>query len=684
MSDWTISYGGAEKSLSEWGVRADFSGEFVSKGRDTVTLATVEAFDPGAAQFAWGSPVVVSRDRTISNGQYTGGAIWFQGYVGALRMEASGSGQAIGYEMPGPWWLLERLQFKQARNVFAGWATPGQPASGATFSTVFVAESFLGEDLTEALWTGTQAIGEILAYANECWNATKRGAANGRDNSRDILQVGTIDCGQVFPKTRAQTVSCAEAIAQILRYFPTVVTWFDYTTSPPTLYLRDQANLATVSATLTASQEREVSLAPQYDRQLAGVMLCFKQTSTFNGVPWPQLYFDRYPATITDYTPNVLTHVVELAGAKTTGMSGTVAVAALAPAYSSEAGDRAAFWTGLDTSLQDPLIDPSSIAAGVPLSVSDRTGAAVDVTAYPNILLPGSEVSSWMGVQWVEATVQVQVSFNKYTDAAFKLLADMVDHRLISYRVILTNAVSKTYTGQFLQDTGDPVPPLYPAPGSLAYALYQSVSRLQYAGVFTPVGATLRSDIQVGTVLTLVGPNNTYAGLLVQSVLSRPHYGEMRVEYGPAARIDAADLVEMWRATRWRTLYNLPSGRSSGMATVTASLDTSGAEAKENTSHGLGTYSLRSATYDQGAGSNGPNGVTQIALNAQAETISLTRQNPDGSGAMSVDGNGNRVGQVVISLAACAGKQLGITTMAVCDAATGATKTVLVLASEPY
>jgi hypothetical protein len=665
-------------------VKADFSCEFVSKGKDTVTLATVEAFDPGQAQFSWGSPVVVNRDRNSKNGPYTGGTIWFQGYVGALRMEATGSGQAIGYEMHGPWWMLERLQFKQARNVFAGWAKPGQPASGATFSTVFVAESFLGEDLTEALWTGAQAIGEILTYANECWNPTKRGAASGRDNSRDIFQVGLIDCAQVFPKTRAQTVSCAEALVQILRYFPTVVTWFDYRTSPPTIYLRDQANLPAVSATLTASQEREVSLAPQYDRQLAGVILCFKQTSTFNGVPWPQLYFDRYPSTVTDYTPNVLTHVVELAGAKTTGMSGTVAVAALAPAYSSAEGDRAAFWTGLDTSLQDPLIDPSSIEAAPPLSVTDPAGAAVDVTAYPNILLPGSEVSSWMGVQWVEATIQVQVSFSKYFDTGFKILADMVDHRLISYRVILTNAVSKIYTGQFLQDTGDPVPPLYPASGSLACALYQSVSRLQYAGVFTPVGMTLRSDIQVGTVLTLVGPNNTYAGLLVQSVQSRPHYGETRVEYGPAARIDAADLVELWRASRWRTLYNLPSGRSSGMATVTAAMDTSGAEAKENTSHGLGTYSLRSTTYDQGAGSNGPNGVTQIIQNARTETISLTRQNPDGSGAMSTDGDGNPVGQVIISLPACEGKQLGITAMAVCDTATGATKTVLVLASAPY
>jgi len=507
---------------------------------------------------------------------------------------------------------------------------------------------------------------------------------SGRDDAQDIFQVGTIDAGQVFPKTRAQTVSCAEAMIQVLRFFPTVVTWFDYTTSPPTLWMRDQTNLAAVSATLTASQEREVLVAPQFSRQLAGVILCFKQTNNFNGVPWPQLYFDRYPAAITDYTPNVLTHVVELAGAKTTAMSGTVEVTPLAPAYSASAGDRAAFWTGLDASLQDPLIQPASIAAAAPLSVTDPSGAAVDLAVYPNILLPGSEVSSWMGARWVEATIQVQVSFNKYHDAGFKLLADAVDHRLISYRVILTDAVSKTYTGQFLQETGDAPPPLYPAPGSLAYALYQSASRLQYEGVFTAVGTALRSDIQVGTVLTLIGPNRTYAGLLTQSVQSRPHFGELRVEFGPGARIDAAGLVEMWRASRWRTLYNLPSGRSSGVATVSAAVDTSGAAAKENTSHGLGTYSVRSATYDQGTGANGPNGVTQIIQNAQTEAIVLARQNPDGSGVMSADGNGQALGRVAISLQDCGGHEVTLREMTVCDAATGTVKKARVLASQPY
>jgi len=122
---------------------------------------------------------------------------------------------------------------------------PTDPHSGLNpLATVFIAETFLGEDPTEAQWTGAQAITEILNFANECWNPTKRGATSGRDNTQDLLTIGTIDCGQVFPKTRASTLSCAEAITQILRgFFPATVPWFNYATTPPTLNIRDQSNL---------------------------------------------------------------------------------------------------------------------------------------------------------------------------------------------------------------------------------------------------------------------------------------------------------------------------------------------------------------------------------------------------------------------------------------------------------
>jgi len=590
MSYWTLTYAGTEKVLADWGVRADFALAFHNKETDRLTLNTVETFDPANAQFPWGSALVLQRDRTLSGGSFSGGSIVFQGLVSQMRTSAEGSHQAMGYEVSGPWWLLTRLQFKQSRKVFGGWVDgPGHPSSGALLATAFTAETFLGEDPSAAMWTGAQSITEILSYANECWNATKRGATIGRDNAQDVLQIGTIDCGQVFPKIRAQAVSCAEAIVQILRYFPATVTWFDYTTSPPTLNIRDIASLDHTALTLSAQQEREVNIAPQYDRQLAGVMLCYKQVGLVDGVPWPGLYFDKYPESITDYTPNVVTHVIEIPGQKVTTLFSSVTALALAPAYSATLADRVNFWLALDPALSDPYITPGSITAGVPISVTTPAGAAIDTGVYPRMLMPGSKVASWMGVLWIEAIISVPITYLRCRDTAHAV-KDSAVSGVLHLRCILTNATTGSYSGSQLLDTGELVPPCYPASGSLALAAYTSAATLQYAGSITLLGQTLRTDIALGQTLSLTGPSHTYTGLLVQSVEVRPHYGEMRVEFSPAARIDAAGLVEMWRASRWRTTYNLPSNRSSGTASISASFDTTGVDHKQDTTHSLATY----------------------------------------------------------------------------------------------
>ena len=662
---YTIVYGGTENSLAGWGVRADVTWRFANKERDALVLNTVEAFDPAAPQFAWGAAITLYAGRTYAGGVYSGGTIVFQGLVGLVRTAATGGKQGVGYEVYGPWWLLQRLQFKQTRNVFAGWVDgPGTPASGPVLTPVVLAETFLGEDPGEVMWTGAQALAEILNWANECWNPTKRGAASGRDNARDILQLGAIDCGQVFPKTRANTVSCAEAMIQILRYFPATVCWFDYTTTPPTLNLRDAANLAAVSETISANQEKEIALAPEYERQLAGVMITYKQVTVTDGVPWPSLYVDRFPATITDYTPNVLSHVIDIPGWKVNTMKGTVSVAALAAAFASAAAARAGFWINLDRALQDPLVNPATVTAGVPVSVTDNCGNPIDTANYPNILLPGSQVASWMvGVHWIEATIQVQVGFSQYRDSAFTVLEDQVVNRLVNYQVILTNAASTTYSGAQLADTGEAVPPCYPAAGSLAQAAYTSASTLSYQGRVVFLDAVLRSGLGVGKVLTLVGPNHTYPNLLVQAVECRPHYGELRVEFGPSARIDAGALVELWRASRWRTTYHLPSGRSSGLGSITASFDTSGTGHKENTSHGVGSFSVRSTTYDQGTAGSTPNGVTVIQQHAPNEAITIGRVNGSTGAAVTTDGSGNAVGSISLVLANTGGKAVALRAM---------------------
>jgi hypothetical protein len=626
---WTLSYSGTEQPLGTWGLCADFSIELVNKGRDTVRMRSTELFDAGPPQFAWGAPVTIYRDRVTATPPatgFTGGSIFFAGYVADIKRLNQAGRQNLQYSFAGPWWLLERLTFKQTRTAFAGWKSPGQPSSGFNTTQLITPEVYLGESPTEQWMTNGAEIVEILNWANQCYNPTRRGATSGIDASQDILKIGTIDPAVWMPRTRASAIFCSEALNNVLRWSPDVVCWFDYTTTPPTFNARALANLATVSQTITAQQEREISLAPQYDRQLGGVIIVYKQVQTIDGVACLNWYFDKADAhgsglylsdqvtlspgsgpggvQITDYTPFVSEHQIELAGTSVTYAN----VSVIANPVASLLAGNVAAWQATDQSLADPLINPASIAV-TNLAITDGNGDPVDTAAYPNILVEG-QLCSYMGVQWIDCTLTATVASSRFTDNTFTTLTS-ISTRQVTHRIRLTNATTQTYRYVTQYVPGENVPT------GLAASLYNSLKTLQYAGSATFVGTGVLSGLSVGNLLTLVGPTNTYATLLVQSVKIVPHLGALTATFSPSAALDAPELIELARAARFRILYAIPSGRATGSAPGSNDVGLGSATAKENTQHGVPGYSAL-AVNAPAAGSNGPVNVTLKAADVTA------------------------------------------------------------------
>ena len=679
---FTLLYNGTEKALADWGICADFALEFLNKGRDCLALRTTEDFDDGAAQFAWGQCVTLYRDRNPApGGGFTDGALCFQGTVGEVRRLTEEGRQGIRYLIYGPWWLLERLHFKQPRVIFEAYSTPGNPQGGYVTTGAFLTEVYLGELPTEGPQTNGQQVAEVLNWANACYNPTRRGATSGIDPSQDILQIGAIDPQVNIPKTRVNDIFCSEAIINVLRWSPDAVCWFDYTTSPPTFNCRSLANLTVLPITITAEQEKQIHVAPQYERALAGVWLNYKSTQTVNGVAWPTLIVDKYPPTITDYTPNVAVHCIELAGAQVTRISVPVVTAPIAAVVAPDNAARTAWWLAADSSLaNDPNIDPTSITCD-PATVTDLQGNPLDLAnTYPNTLIKG-QLNSWMGVNWIDAIVTATISFNRYADANHKIPSATLEQKTVTHRVTLTNATTQTYRAVTHFDSGEA------APVGIAQAVYTSLSTLQYAGVITlviPPGApTDTFPVSLGCLLTLNGPNNSFPNCLLQTLRLTPHLGLTECAFNPSAPLDAPALVELARVGRWRIIYNLPSGRSTGQAPGAADVGLGTATQKENTIPGHANLNLLAATYNQGAAGANPDGTTQIALDAKGETFQLARL--DASGAvLSQDGANNPLGFVRISQAATLGKSITLTTMKVCDPSTGSQKSVIVLASTPF
>lgn len=614
---WTLLLNGTtEKELQDWSIRADLSTEHGQKTPHSITATTTEDFDAAAPQFAYGDDVIIYRDRTAIG---TGGAIHFQGACRKVNRTTVGGQERIEYTFADWWWSAGWHQFKQPRQVFNGWSTPGDPSSGATYVTRFTSEVYLFERADGTRQTNGAQVIEILNWLNECFNPARRGAitptlqANGGYTylSGDILRVGQIDPAVLQLPVRNQGGQCSELIIQCLRLSPDAVVHTDNSTTPPTVNVFSEANQPGVSITITAEQEKEISISRAQDLEVPGVIIHYNRIDDVDGRLSEVVYQDSYPVSAYapsyptenpafiafQYTPGLIEHWQELSGGQVSHVTSVVQVRAIADAL---AGGAAAvsWWKNYkDKTLSDPLILPGSLAITEATVVND-SDVAVNTIDFPNELISG-EIFTWMtGINVIEATIKAEVSYSRYTDATHVAVERKVSQKQIHARVRLTNAISTTYTS-FESFTPGEDPPV-----GVAQALYTSLHTPRHAGSISFTGqemgkfkaSGLDMGIVIGTRLTLIGPNNTYTGLVVQDVSGTPHDGGLRVTFGPSAPLDAAARIEIARATRWRTTYRMPSGRAIGGPSASNTFAVGGDVQKENTVKGEGTHEVHSAT----------------------------------------------------------------------------------------
>jgi hypothetical protein len=667
---WTLKVGATEKSLFAWGISTDLSRQRTSKGRGTVTLRTIETFDPAAGpQFAGPAVVaglislthaIIYRDRASADGStnsFSAGSIYFQGYFDDPDRTTSEGRENIQYQLHNVWWLFERNPFKQHRNQFNGWdgshnrvlaasvaaggagyvvgdtvtiaggtgtaatftvaavsagavtllvsangggkytanpASPNAPTggSGAGLSVSLVmtrspllvdevlSEIFLGENLNSAggyttrFTTGGQ-IQEVIDWLNECYNPTKRGATVGRDDAQDVVQSGTIDPHTLMPVTRVNTVFCSDAIHACLRWEPDAVIQIDDSTLPPTINVRklakwnnattpptfiDYTNLPETTVTLTADQEKQIRLANQVARSLPGVIIYYQSWNVNDNVIVPQLVIDKYPGSIDDYTPEVSSHCIILAGSVALYERATVKGTPIAPAVSATASDRKDWWVAHDNTLNvqhDPRVIDASIAAEIATVKNSSTGAAIDTSIYL-YELKDSLLPTWLTGLLVRATVAASVSFDRTHDTAQNIPDHKDTNRIHTKTLQLTNVAPGFYR-QLASITTAEVPPQ-----GVAESVYRSLNAEQYAGTITFAEQDLRTSPEIGQRYKLVGPNHTFINCLVQQVHDIPHAGLTTITFGPSSPIDLDTWIDLARASRERTTWNFPSGRGDG------------------------------------------------------------------------------------------------------------------------
>jgi hypothetical protein len=629
---WTIKYSGTEKTLEDWGLLNDFTADFANKAKSTVTFRTNERFDAGAPQFtsfpAWfranpaGNPasqlVLLYRDRTAVG---AGGTIYFAGYLDDPVRLLEGGLEHIQYQLHNVLWLFERNPFKQYRNQFAGWTVPGDPSSGASYVKKVCPEIYLGENWSAsgALFKQYQQIQEVIDWMNESYNPTRRGAVGGMDATKDVVQAGTLNPAAKIPKNRVNTIFCIEAINSVLRWAPdaifkvdnaaasstvppvfsvlTMAKW-NYATDPPTFI--DYTNLPEVTVNITSQQEKAIQLQMQSGRQLPGVILYYETSSTVDSVTVPILVKDDYPVGTSDFYPEVPSHAVQLEGSKLMHVKVNAITEAIADPISGSAAAKKAWWKKYCHTLQDAKIKDSTIVAQA-ASLKDEAGVDVDPAVYPRQLL-GRPLPQWVkdtfGIVTKRAFIRAQIAYQRYSDSGQKIPdftkgTNASDGHFLTHEVTVTNATTQLYETVQSFDSGETIP------AGVAESVYRAVAIAQQAGTITLRDDQLRSDIYIGCRLKLIGPTTTFTNILPQQITARPCQGITAVRFGPSAMVDADALIELARATRFRYIYNMPSGRSDGFGSGGEEVDHSVDQARGNTIGNEGSNQLLSAVFKQ-------------------------------------------------------------------------------------
>ena len=679
MTNWTLTYNGAEKALSAWGICADFSVVFSSKEESVVNFTTTEIFDAVTPQFPWMGAAILQRDRIIgTGGSFSGGTIYFQGYFGKPTRDVSGGTQHIRYQLHNAWWLMMRTAFKQVRKVWTGWIG-GNPANGPVLANQVLTEIYLGENPDETYCTNGAQVAEVLNWIYQVYNPTWQANNAPTDPTKNVIQIGAIDPQLICPRTRVNSIFCAEAILNVLRWSPDCVLTWDYTQTPPVVAVKKLANLPTVTINLTANQEKQIKISPEYDRQLSGVVLYYKWVNTVDGTSALQIATDRYPLSTTDYQPEVYCATIELAGCQIMHVTAAVQTSPLSALTSGNTAAQLAWWQSCDQTLNDPSINPASIVLSAPV-VTDTNGNIINQSTYPNILV-GKSLPPWVPAQSIAAVITASITFNKFTDQTYSVQTSDVT-RQIRQNVTLTNASTTVYS-TISQFTAGEAPVNYnPTTGQftngLAQQIYTAVQTLQYSGTIQFADSQLRSDISIGSNVTLVGPNNTYANCQVQRIETQPHFGRTTVEFGPSSRLDAPALIELALATRWRTTYNMPSGRATGTAPGSQSVDVSASTPANNTQYGVEAHQFHAATYQNVPPTQGviPSGqCTQVGFDAQAGGFVASMLGNDGH---PVPGTAS----ISALLSGLGGKAATWQSLTVCDSS-GNKKTMLVLGTPP-
>lgn len=712
----TLEYNGIERTFANWGFELRRTQCIRYNMREDVFRATVaSASITDNAIFPFEAQVIVRSGRASTTGadnSFSGGSIKFTGKRVSMESAATGKEQGVTYEFLGPWYDLANTHYLQ---TFKGAAVlpyaPGEVVLNTSTANSLNLLSFIsiGDQIQSILqWLLDQYAAQGMAapfqYIGRDLNAGRidlsfSGTALPGQNTdkagnayvHQINGATTIDAAlfaQFLPSYIAKPMMCSQALQKMLELSPRTNICFDYSTSPPTVYVRSVDHFTPVSLALfNGIDHKSLNIKRRDDLVARAVVITYRITNTVNGRQVVDYAIDKWGShgfnSNSDPSTGlrVLSETIDLQGYSVTTTTAQMDCEPLACLGGTNATKRA-WWASrrggeqarfsdsrlrfqdknfAETTIPNATLTYATTAgsdllgnpriAGTPLSASD-------LALFTNRIVRGTH-HSWMSiggnpVYSLKVRVSVRTEHAVYDvvtigDTLNQLPANehvsnvaingsrqgKVNTEETHCEIELTNASNANDGSPFTATTiaSATAGEIYIlGNGGIAQYLFNSLLPYQYDGEYAKVEAEFTNNVSLTNAINFTGGRTEWASMNAQPQSILEDYGtkETFVQIGVSNHLTAGQLSSLLNMWAFRRPWYNPALRADNSIANGGEVSMPQTAGGVNSTAGLANHNEIVTTEYTTAGDPASDVTAQIKISAQkvAEILSETAPTP--------------------------------------------------------
>ena len=688
-------YANIERSFANWGFARDGVKQTRHNMREdtfTARISSASIVDP--LVFPFEAQVVVRTGRASPSGadnSFTGGVVKFSGKRLGLTDAADGSHLGVTYEFVGPWYDLANTHYLQTfKGSVVNPYAPGEivlntgltPNGTLLFISVgdqiqAILQWLLNQYAAQGMAAPFQYVGRALNNGTIDLSTNGQGSVGintdkAGNQYTHLLQVNpTIDAplySTFLVSYIAKPMMCSQALQKCLELSPRTNISFDYSTTPPTVYVRSVDNFAPVNLALfNGVDHKSLNIKRRDDLVARAVVITYRITNTSQGKQFIDYDIDKWGpngggvnGAGSPLDPSaglrVISETIDLQGFNNTYATGDLDVEPLACIGGTQT-TRRAWWSGKrggevskleDSRVRFQMPDPKNpppavIATTIPPATIyyasdgfDSKGEAVaanqefttaDYAFFTNRIVRGTH-HAWMTlnngapVLSVKAAIKSPMQVAEYdstsnnatpdTDTTPNCLRKHNPSDQTRCNVELTNGITGTYQTITSSTPGEIY--LKGANGIAAY-LFNALQKFQYDGKYAKVESDFANNINLTNAVNFTNGRAEWAAMNAQPQSIIEDYGtrETSVKIGVVNHLSAGQLSSLLNMWAFRRPWYNPQVRADNTVASGGQIAMPVTAGQSNTTEGLENEGQKANT----AYSTQPNGSTPGVIAGQ-------------------------------------------------------------------